>query len=159
MKIVNEKKLQSDFKIAQRERAVDNQIYKYVCQAQKALYDLDSQKNITQPDNPLYWPKGAVKSVPVAENDLSEDEPKENLEELELLQKNPLLSNQIIHKRVPGKNSQKKFQKFLRPKNRSCDSIYHILFSYRGSQIRPDKYMYVYQKGKIYWSILESCCI
>ena len=113
MKIVNEKKLQSDFKIAQRERAVDNQIYKYVCQAQKALYDLDSQKNITQPENPLYWPKGAVKSVPVAENELSLDEPKENLEELGLLQKNPLLSNQIIHKRVPGKNSQKKFQKFL----------------------------------------------
>ena len=33
VKVVNEKKLQSDFKSAQRERAVDNQIYKYVCQA------------------------------------------------------------------------------------------------------------------------------
>jgi len=102
MKIVNEKKLQSDFKSAQRERAVDNQIYKYVCQAQKALYDLDSQKDITQPDNPLYWPKGAVK-----EKELSHDDPKEkqDLEELELLQKNPLISNQIIHKRVPGNNN------------------------------------------------------
>ena len=70
-----------------------------LCQAQKALYDLDSQNDITQPDNPLYWPKGAVK-------DLSQDEPKEkdDLDELELLQKNPLISNQIIHKRVPGKN-------------------------------------------------------
>ena len=50
---------------------------------QKALYDLDSQNDITQPDNPLYWPKGAVK-------DLSQDEPKEkgDLDELELLQKN-----------------------------------------------------------------------
>ena len=104
MKIVNEKKLQSDFKSAQRERAVDNQIYKYVCQAQKALYDLDSQNDITQPDNPLYWPKGAVK-----DEKLSQDEPKEkqDLEELELLQKNPLISNQIIHKRVPGKNFSK----------------------------------------------------
>ena len=101
VKIVNEKKLQSDFKSAQRERAVDNQIYKYVCQAQKALYDLDSQKDITQPDNPFYWPKGAVK-----EKELSHDDPKEkqDLEELELLQKNPLISNQIIHKRVPGNN-------------------------------------------------------
>ena len=70
-----------------------------LCEAQKALYDLDSQNDITQPDNPLYWPKGAVK-------DLSQDEPKEkdDLDELELLQKNPLISNQIIHKRVPGKN-------------------------------------------------------
>jgi len=99
MKVVNEKKLQSDFKSAQRERAVDNQIYKYVCQAQKALYDLDSQNDITQPDNPLYWPKGAVK-------DLSQDDPKEkeDFEELELLKQNPLISNQIIHKRVPDFN-------------------------------------------------------
>ena len=63
---------------------------------------MDSQNDITQPDNPLYWPKGAVK-------DLSQDEPKEkdDLDELELLQKNPLISNQIIHKRVPGKNLSK----------------------------------------------------
>ena len=100
VKVVNEKKLQSEFKSAQRERAVDNQIYKYVCQAQKALYDLDSQNDITQPDNPLYWPKGAVK-------DLSQDDPKEkeDFEELELLKQNPLISNQIIHKRVPGKKT------------------------------------------------------
>ena len=77
---------------------------KLVDQAQKALYDLDSQKDITQPDNPLHWPKGAVKDI---DPKLSHDEPKEkkDLEELELLQKNPLISNQIIHKRVPGKNS------------------------------------------------------
>ena len=77
---------------------------------------MDSQNDITQPDNPLYWPKGAVK-------DLSQDEPKEkdDLDELELLQKNPLISNQIIHKRVPGKNLCSRVG--IHGPNQSCKSI------------------------------------
>jgi len=65
---------------------------------------LDSQNNITEPQNPRHWPKGAVKQN--EPDEVNEEKEKEDLEELELLRKNPMISKQIIQKRVPDFNEE-----------------------------------------------------
>lgn len=94
-KVENERKMASDFKLAQRDRAIDSRIYKFVCQARKALLDLDSQNGVLVPEKTSYWPPGAVKVDNTAEPGETSSE------ELEMLKLNPLRSAEIIRKRVP----------------------------------------------------------
>ena len=57
MNAQNEKSLTKNYKQNARIKAYQARIYKFVAQSQKALYDLDSQNDITEPDNPHHWPK------------------------------------------------------------------------------------------------------
>ena len=57
MSAQNEKSLTRNYKQNARIKAYQARNYKFVAQSQKALYDLDSNNDVTEPDNPHHWPK------------------------------------------------------------------------------------------------------
>jgi len=88
-------KITRDFKSNIKTKAEESRNYKYVCQAQKALYDLDSQHGIEKPTDSKHWPKGAI----VSNENKTKSNENENVSDLQQLIENPFLSSHILQPR------------------------------------------------------------
>lgn len=98
MSAQNEKSLTRNYKQNARIKAYQARNYKFVAQSQKALYDLDSNNDVTEPDNPHHWPKFTRKPKEVEK---TEDETSDINQKLALMA-DPLNSSSILEKRVLG---------------------------------------------------------
>jgi len=101
MNAQNQKTLTKSYKQNARQRAYQQRVFKFVAQSQKALYELDSQNNITEADNPLHWPKFARAPEKEEEEEAEKavDDSETTIDQKLALMADPLNSQFILEKR------------------------------------------------------------